>query len=62
LAHSLAERARECHALVHGGGAERHERTYIGRPHARVLAVVLRHVDELGGLRDAAKRRFYHMF
>ena len=47
-------------AILHRHPGNRHERTDVGRPHARVLPLVLGHVDELCGLLDQAESRFHN--
>jgi hypothetical protein len=53
---ALAQRVRGAHALLHRRALERHERHDVGRADARVLALVLRQVDQLLGLGDGAER------
>ena len=56
-AHALGEAPRMRGGLLHGDAGNRNERANIGRAHARVLAAVLHHVDELAGLPNRAERR-----
>ena len=45
------------HAVGHGDTGDRHERADVHRAHARVAAVMLRHVDGLGGALASAEGR-----
>ena len=53
----LAEAARQLDALVHRRVAERHERDHVDRADARVLALVLLHVDLVDGRPDEPLQR-----
>src|SRR5690242_17356010 len=45
---ALAQATSEHYTIVHRRVAHRHERDDVRRPHPRVFATVLRHVDSLG--------------
>ena len=56
--HALGELPRELHAIVHGDAPHRHERHDVGRPHARMLAVMFAEVDARRRHLHGAERRF----
>src|SRR6185503_2694339 len=57
-----AEGASEYDAILHGCSFQWNERNDVGGAHARVLARVLRQVDQLARLRDAGERRVHRPF
>ena len=58
IADALAESMRERDTIGHRDAGDRHERTNVGRAVAGMRARVRRHIDDLRGALDRAKRRF----